>query len=176
MKNYFIALIMAMSFMAMQTASASTITLENLDAGSVTTATGDMVAGTGNGDALLGLLPFSISSWKLDIDSAVKLDFNLSGGLPFSTSFFNKPYIPFAPPPTVVFSFVGSFGTAMLDAGTYYLSVFSGQGYVGVPYDLSIAPSAISEVPVPAAVWLFGSVLAGLIGVTRSKSYPKLAA
>jgi hypothetical protein len=172
MKNFFIALIMAMSFMAMQTASASTMTLTNLSAGSVTTDTGDMVAGTGNGEALLGLLPFSISSWKLDVDSAVKLDFNLSGGMPFSTSLFDSPS--FAPPP--VFSFAGSFGTAMLDAGTYYLSVFSGTGNVGAPYEFSIAPSAISEVPVPAAVWLFGSVLAGLIGVTRSKSYPKLAA
>jgi hypothetical protein len=36
----------------------------------------------------------------------------------------------------------------------------------GVPLSLSITPSAV---PVPAAVWLFGSGLVGLIGVTRRR-------
>jgi hypothetical protein len=172
MKNYLIALFFSMGLLSMQTASASTITLENLSAGAVTTGSGETVTGTGNGEGLFGILPFSVSSWKLSVDSAIKLDFNLSGGLPFSTSLFDTPS--FTPPP--VFNFVGSFGTAMLSSGTYYLSIFSGMGKAGVPYDLSIAPSAVSAVPVPAAIWLFGSVLAGLIGSSRSKSQPKLAA
>lgn len=37
----------------------------------------------------------------------------------------------------------------------------------GFPQSLSITPAAV--VPVPAAVWLFGSALTGLIGVSRRK-------
>ena len=36
--------------------------------------------------------------------------------------------------------------------------------------DTGIAPSDISAVPVPAAVWLFGSGLLGLVGVARRKA------
>ncbi|MDT8283315.1 MAG: VPLPA-CTERM sorting domain-containing protein [Gammaproteobacteria bacterium] len=36
----------------------------------------------------------------------------------------------------------------------------------GVPLSLSITPSAV---PVPAAVWLFGSGLLGLVGVARRR-------
>jgi hypothetical protein len=172
MKKYFIALLFGLSVLSMQIATAATMTLTNLSAGDVTTGTGSTVAGTGNGDALLGILPFSISSWKLDVDSSASLDFNLSGGLAFSTSLFDNPT--FMPPPK--FSFVGATGTTMLDAGSYYISVFSGFGNVGTPYDLSITPSAVSAVPLPAAVWLFGSALLGVVGVTTRKSQAKLAA
>jgi hypothetical protein len=32
-----------------------------------------------------------------------------------------------------------------------------------------MAPNAVSAVPVPAAVWLFGSGLLGLVGISRRK-------
>ena len=42
-------------------------------------------------------------------------------------------------------------------------------GFGNVSYTLSLNGS-ISEIPVPAAVWLFGSGLLGLVGVARRKS------
>lgn len=39
----------------------------------------------------------------------------------------------------------------------------------GIPSFLPFAPVDVAAVPVPAAVWLFGSGLLGLIGVTRRK-------
>ena len=37
-------------------------------------------------------------------------------------------------------------------------------------YNMSVTAAGISAVPVPAAVWLFGSGLIGLIGVARRKA------
>jgi hypothetical protein len=172
LKKNFIALMFAIGSMLMQTASASTLTLTNLSAGTVTLGTGTTVAGTSDGTAasVFGVsLPFSVSTWQLDLESSLKLDFNLSGGLPFSASLFDNPN--FSPP--TLFDFSGPKGTAKLNAGTYYLSIFSGFGHQGVPYNLSISPSAV---PVPAAVWLFGSALMGLVGVTTRKSQRTIAA
>lgn len=42
--------------------------------------------------------------------------------------------------------------------------------WVTIPYALHLEGS-VSAVPVPAAVWLFGSGLAGLVGVARRKKY-----
>ncbi len=42
-------------------------------------------------------------------------------------------------------------------------------GYAGFTYELSLN-GAVSAVPVPAAVWLFGSGLLGLIGIARRKA------
>lgn len=177
MKKYFIALLLSMSLMAMQTASAATLTLANLSAGSVTASTGTAVAGQASGAAasFLGFpLPFSVSSWTLDVSSATNVSFNLSGVLPFSTGLFNNST--FTAPSAL--SFTGSTASALLSAGTYYLAVFSGFGNVGVPYDLNITSTDVSvgNVPVPAAVWLFGSALMGLIGAGRRKAQPALAA
>jgi len=44
----------------------------------------------------------------------------------------------------------------------------SGAGFTTVPYTLHLE-GTISSVPVPAAVWLFGSGLAGLAGVARRR-------
>ncbi|MBI5783055.1 MAG: VPLPA-CTERM sorting domain-containing protein, partial [Gammaproteobacteria bacterium] len=37
-------------------------------------------------------------------------------------------------------------------------------------YALAVRPGDVAVVPVPAAVWLFGSGLLGLIGVARRKA------
>ncbi len=42
-------------------------------------------------------------------------------------------------------------------------------GYSAVPSLIGAYPSSMSPVPVPAAVWLFGSGLIGLVGVARRK-------
>ncbi len=42
-------------------------------------------------------------------------------------------------------------------------------GFGGVPYALHLVGGTIGEVPVPAAVWLFGSGLVGLLGIARRK-------
>jgi hypothetical protein len=178
MKKYFIALLFGMSLMTMQSVSAATLTLANLFTGSVTTSTGTAVAGQGSGAAATSFgfaLPFSVSSWTLDVSNATNVSFNLSGGLSFSTGLFNNSA--FMAPSAL--SFTGPSASALLSAGTYYLSVFSGFGNVGVPYNLNITSTDIvptGNTPIPAAIWLFGSALMGMIGIGRRKSQPVLAA
>ncbi len=49
---------------------------------------------------------------------------------------------------------------------------FGNQAYgniVGIGYALAVTPGAISPVPVPGAVWLLGSGLFGLVGVSRRR-------
>ena len=67
-------------------------------------------------------------------------------------------------------------GNTCEDGDTYTLDysavVPSGQ-FIGVPYSLhlegTIAAGTPAEVPVPAAVWLFGSGLIGLAGIARRR-------
>ncbi len=72
---------------------------------------------------------------------------------------------------------VGSLGlvefTWMLEAATdYVINVVIGRGAAGSNYDLRLA-SGVSEVPVPAALWLFAPALLGFLGLRRKA---KLAA
>ena len=55
--------------------------------------------------------------------------------------------------------------TVMLSAGTTYWVDFYSIESTALSYDVSV-----SQVPVPAAVWLFGSALMGLFGASRRKS------
>lgn len=66
---------------------------------------------------------------------------------------------------------VGSLGIVeyswMLEAATdYVISVMIGRGAAGSNYDLRL-DSGISEVPVPAALWLFAPALLGFLGLRR---------
>jgi hypothetical protein len=66
---------------------------------------------------------------------------------------------------------VGSLGlvefTWMLEAGKkYVINVVIGRGAAGSNYDLRLA-SGVSEVPVPAALWLFAPALLGFLGLRR---------
>ncbi len=58
-------------------------------------------------------------------------------------------------------------------AWTFYMN-YGSQGYSGAKansyYAWAVQSGDVSAVPVPAAVWLFGSGLLGLIGVARRKS------
>ena len=61
-------------------------------------------------------------------------------------------------------------GSFTFDAapGEYYVSFFGLAGKPSVPSQYGIEISQV-VVPVPAAVWLFGSGLLGLIGIARRK-------
>jgi hypothetical protein len=54
------------------------------------------------------------------------------------------------------------------DAGYYTLIIGAHNGGLGVAYDVTTMTSA-APVPVPGAVWLFGSAIAGLVGFGRRK-------
>ena len=43
------------------------------------------------------------------------------------------------------------------------------RGYIDIGSGNSMTVTAINTVPVPAAIWLFGSGLLGLIGISRRK-------
>lgn len=58
--------------------------------------------------------------------------------------------------------------TRMLTAGLYTLAIGGYDGTVGGQHAYSTTISA-AAVPVPAAVWLFGSALAGLVGAQRRR-------
>ncbi len=177
MKKYILALLVGVSLLSMQAASAATLSLTNVLAGSVTTASGTSVSGTATGEALTVFgfpLPFSVSNWSFTLDADSEVSFGLTGGLPFSAGVFDNSG--FTPPE--VYQFDGATGSAVLTAGTYWFGVFSGFGNVGTPYDLtiSVVDNSTNEVPLPASLWLFGSALMGLFGAARRKSKAGFAA
>jgi hypothetical protein len=45
-----------------------------------------------------------------------------------------------------------------------------GEAYVGEGFHFTMDNASVTTVPVPATVWLFGSAIAGLIGITRRKA------
>ncbi len=73
--------------------------------------------------------------------------------------------------------------SGLLEAGTYFLEVYaytdvdlysyyadtSADASAYYDFSLSITEGTPSEVPVPAAAWLFGSALMGLVGCKRKK-------
>jgi len=69
----------------------------------------------------------------------------------------------------------GIYGASMT-AGTTYFAIISGFGGASGSYDMqlsgagNITPATASAVPVPAAVWLMGSAILGLLGAGRRKT------
>jgi len=62
-------------------------------------------------------------------------------------------------------------GSSCSDSSNYTLDAafhVSGSGFTTVPYTLHLE-GTVSSVPVPAAAWLFGSGLAGLVGIARRR-------
>lgn len=163
MKKFYIALLFAFSSLSMQAASAATLTLGNFIGGSVVSASGSSVSGTATG-APTPFFGLPISSWSLTVSDTATVDFALTGTTSF-VSFVagNGSVLPFN---------TSSFST-LLTAGTYLFSILSSA--VNQPYTLTIS-TASSAVPVPAAVWLFGSAFLGMIGLVRRKSQSGLAA
>jgi hypothetical protein len=160
MKKFYIALLFAVSCISMQTASAATLTLGNFIGGSVVTASGTSVSGTATGapTAFFGL---PISSWSLNVSDSTTVNFKMTG----TTTFLSM----VAGNGSVLDFNTSSFST-LLTAGTYLFSIMPNA--VNKPYDITIS----SVVPVPAAVWLFGSAFLGMMGLVRRKSQPGLAA
>ena len=163
-----VTLFLGISFMPMHAASAATLTLGNTFGGAVQTGSGSTVSGEASGFVLFG-----ISLWTLQVDSDTEVQFNLgnAAGADFSiaaSGLFDNGG--FAPPP--VFGFSGSTGSTLLSAGLYYLQIFPGFANIGQSYNLTISEimSPVNQVPVPAAVWLFGSAIFGLLGGLRRKN------
>ncbi|MBI5462528.1 MAG: hypothetical protein HY941_10120 [Gammaproteobacteria bacterium] len=58
-----------------------------------------------------------------------------------------------------------------MQPGTYYLSLFAQSASTGKNggFSLTLSQNGIAEVPAPAAAWLFGSGLLGLLGTVRRR-------
>lgn len=59
------------------------------------------------------------------------------------------------------------FGTAVLDAGNYFFDILAATDAANASYKFEIQYQAVQPVPLPAAVWLFLSGIAGLICISR---------
>lgn len=104
------------------------------------------------------------------LDSIFVTTSNVSGPAGFSASFdlrnpsTNLVFTPFLPLNTTS----GNQLTSLLSAGTYSLSMFgqgaSAAGAYALDYSIGLN---VSAVPIPGAVWLFGSALAGLLASKR---------
>jgi hypothetical protein len=157
MKKIFFGLIF--SLLAFQV-NAATINLNSSNAGSFHNFS-EAQDFSNAGNTLV--LDSSIANWNLDfsiqdISSGSITGFGLevySGGLLVATV---------TPPSSVI----------TLAAGTYTLR-FVVQGGVGANGLVIGTAAAVSGVPVPAAVWLFGSALMGLVGASRRKASQQAA-
>ena len=157
MKKYFIALLFGMSLMSMQTASAATLSLAQVfGTGSVTTASGSEVEGTGTGGTLWEV---TLSGLGLGGTADLDLDSHVSGPITFFSS-----------------GFIGTNGIGVSD-GIYQLAIFllPSTSTFTFTVELDNVQPGIAT-PIPAAIWLFGSALLGLIGVSGRKSKSALAA
>jgi len=120
--------------------------------------TGDVLSGTNlyydtNGN---GVYDLGIDTYRADIGSAIPYSDTLTGPLP---AFFGG----------------GGGGPAPMAATVNSIGLTTGpfpgiKGYFDIGTGNSIHITSVSAVPVPAAVWLFGSGLLGLIGVARRKA------
>lgn len=119
--------------------------------------TGDLV--TGNYQ-FQGATPGSeySATWLLIVDAPVKYEFDVGSLYGATASLFSGT--------TELFSGISiGYVTGTLSAGIYTIlseGFASRHGTGGIQFDL-----AVSEVPIPAAVWLFGSVLAGAAAMRR---------
>jgi hypothetical protein len=142
MKKYITALLLSIGLMAMQSASAATLSLDN--ASSTVTLNGNNTGsstGTGTFDVII-----TGNSGEL-----VDILFSMTGG-------------------GLVFN--GGTDPVGISPGTYGVQLFGRNTFTA-----EIVPSDVGgEIPVPAAVWLFGSALMGLFGVRRRKTTSAIAA
>ncbi len=119
--------------------------------------TGDVLSGSDlyydtNGN---GVYDLGIDTYRADIGSAIPYSDTLTGPLP-------------------IFLGGGGGGPAPMAATVNSIGLTTGpfpgvKGYFDIGTGNSIHITSVTPVPVPAAVWLFGSGLLGLIGVSRRK-------
>jgi hypothetical protein len=98
-------------------------------------------------------------------------------GLPSAFSALEL-YILSTQPDTKELELIGP-GTGTFDAmmgETYTVTLFGIPGLSGTGIEASVAGVEISAVPVPPAVWLFGSAVVGLAALGRSRAARKAAA
>ena len=109
----------------------------------------------------LGFYSVSITQDRLDVIRLASPAVSLSGNF----DLINLDFVANPPPVGVTdISFIAN-QPAWVDENNVDLAPALQPNHVGV----SIRHTAVSFVPVPAAVWLFGSGLIGLIGVARRK-------
>lgn len=112
---------------------------------------------------------FSIGS-GFRLDSIFVTTSNVSGPADFSASFaLSDPASSLIFTPSLPLNTTsGNQLTSVLNAGTYSLSVLgqgaSEAGTYALDYSIGLN---VSAVPIPGAVWLFGSALAGLLAIKR---------
>ncbi len=112
------------------------------------------------------------------LDSLFVTTSNVTGPIDFSASFSLRNAV-FSPTPTTIFdpflplnSTTVNLVTSAVSPGIYSVSMFGQQsifsgGDFALDYSINFG---VSAVPVPAAVWLFGSGLIGLISIARRKN------
>jgi hypothetical protein len=160
MKKFYIALLFAVSCLSMQTASAATLTLTNDAFGTASPSSGSSVTGHS-----ADLFKPNSSIWTLEVSGL-----GASGLAELTMSFISSAsgYTFFSDIPSLT----------SVSAGIYHLAFFLKPAAL-THYDFTINATDVpvsGNVPVPAAVWLFGSALLGLIGMGRRKSQPGFAA
>jgi hypothetical protein len=160
MKKSFIALLFGMSLLSMQSASAATLTLTNVFGGNPASASGSTVTGHSS-----DLFKPNASIWTLEVSglgASGLADLTMSTvtnavGLNY---FFDIPSL------------------SRVSAGIYNLAFYLTPAAL-THYDFTLTAKdvpVVGNVPVPAAVWLFGSALAGLMSAGRRKPQPSFAA
>ncbi|MEQ1740362.1 MAG: VPLPA-CTERM sorting domain-containing protein [Methyloglobulus sp.] len=158
MKKYLIALLFGMSLMSMQTASAATLTLTETFGNGILNVPPASVGATG----ITGVSTWEFVLSGLGAGSTADVDLTtiFHGGSASSGS---------------LWGFANTDGLSLSD-GTYGLFFIIFPTNLVYDFTLQVSNVVMPDVPVPAAVWLFGSALMGLVGVARRKSQPALAA
>jgi hypothetical protein len=159
MKKYLIALLFGMSLMAMQSASAATLTL------SLLSGSGSVVTGSGSESSPVSGSGSSATFWEVTLSG---LGAGGTANLDLSTV-ISGPISNFAA------GFLGTNGIGLSD-GVYTLAILLLPSTSSYTFEVALSNVAGGVVPVPAALWLFGSALLGLVGVTGRKSKAPLAA
>lgn len=160
MKKFYIALLFAASSLALQTASAATLTLTNITPGS--TSSSGVIDGTGPSveGAFSGVSVWEVALSNLGPSGLADLDFDIHiSGVP-----------------TVFSSFFNVDPLTSLTAGSYFLTIVALPNTISYDFTISATNVPLNDVPVPAAIWLFGSALLGLAGMGRRKSQAGVAA
>jgi hypothetical protein len=98
--------------------------------------------------------PLSFSIWSLTVSDTTDVKFDFSDES--IVSVINSSQL------------IGDFSLSLV-AGVYNFLLLPSQPNVAFSFTIS-TPQITSEVPVPAAVWLFGSAMAGLLGGLRRRN------
>lgn len=161
-KIIFAALIWAISSVA--TAATVTLSVPTLDipgtlnsSAPIVSLTDDLVQGSFQFQSATPGTAYS-ASWTLTVDSPVSYEFDVGSLYGASASIFSEGVALF----TAISggSYIGTLATGIYTIIANGITTARGTG--GIQFDLYV-----SEVPVPAAVWLFGSVIAGAFAMRR---------